>query len=919
MQRSNKAVLFAPLLLAGALLAGLFYGLAPTALAAGPWYVDAAGGYDGNDCLSPASACATVAAAIALASSGDTIHIASGIYEEHLIVTTKDLNFVGAGPTETFLDGGGAGRVLYAYQVAVSLNGLTIQNGYEDDASGGAAIYAREAELNLDNVVLSHNISERGAGALYFNDLFETGAVLTMTDTLLEQNEGQHGGALRLSGATGFLHNVTIANNHTTTADNGALNLAGGDVTLTNVTVSGNSAAGIHITNFGSITMTNSTIAQNESFGLSTYGSGLIQNTIFAENNDGNSNCFLYQTAWNDSLGHNLDDGDSCGFDQVGDQVNTDPQLQPLADSGGVLTHALVAGSPALDAADDAACPATDQRGITRPQDGDGDSTAVCDIGAFEFVEMPVGDVTVSGPSEGFSNSAYTFQAQVTPTTAAQPVTYTWEATGQTPVTQQGSATDMVMFSWSDAGAKTVTVNADNGYGQATTAHTITIESGVVPLTGVTVSGPAEGVRDQVYTFTAAVAPGSATLPVTYTWQIDGRETIVHMGGGISDQVAVSWDVDGVYDVSVTADNGHGQAGDTHTITLSAWYVDTANGDDGNDCQSPATACQTIQAAVERAPAGATVHIAAGLYLENVMVDHPLQLIGAGASNTILDGDGSGTVLTVDLPGLGSFDASLQGVTLQHGETGLYNSERLTVVDSVIRFNQSDGAAAGVFNGGVLEMSDSAIFSNTAASGAGLFNSGVARLNGVTIHGNASENTTAVHTQGSGETTLTNVTASDNRGGAAIVSTGGSTVTLLNSTVAHNDGSAFGNFATLRVQNSIVAHNGERNCWSAMTSLGNNLEDDDTCGFDRATDIVNSDPLLQELAHAGGPTATHRPLTQSPALDAANGDACPATDQRGVARPQDGDGDGQAACDIGAVELAPHDLLHAVHLPLLLR
>jgi hypothetical protein len=59
--------------------------------------------------------------------------------------------------------------------------------------------------------------------------------------------------------------------------------------------------------------------------------------------------------------------------------------LGPLQDNGGAtLTHALVPGSPALDAAPvDANCPATDQRGVTRPQG------AACDIGAVEGIAQP--------------------------------------------------------------------------------------------------------------------------------------------------------------------------------------------------------------------------------------------------------------------------------------------------------------------------------------------------------------------------------------------------------------------------------------------------------------------------------------------------------------------------------------------------
>ena len=57
-----------------------------------------------------------------------------------------------------------------------------------------------------------------------------------------------------------------------------------------------------------------------------------------------------------------------------------DGQIGPLADNGGpTWTHALLPGSPALDAADDAICPATDQRGTARPQGPH------CDIGAFEL------------------------------------------------------------------------------------------------------------------------------------------------------------------------------------------------------------------------------------------------------------------------------------------------------------------------------------------------------------------------------------------------------------------------------------------------------------------------------------------------------------------------------------------------------
>ncbi len=74
------------------------------------------------------------------------------------------------------------------------------------------------------------------------------------------------------------------------------------------------------------------------------------------------------------------------------------------------------------------------------------------------------------------------------------------------------------------------------------------------------------------------------------------------------------------------------------------------------------------------------------------------------------------------------------------------------------------------------------------------------------------------------------------------------------------------------------------------------------------TDIVPSQPLHEildtQLANNGGPTQTHALVAGSPAVDAVNDGTCPppGRDQRGVSRPQDGNGDGGIACDIGSFE-----------------
>jgi hypothetical protein len=80
------------------------------------------------------------------------------------------------------------------------------------------------------------------------------------------------------------------------------------------------------------------------------------------------------------SLGHNLESGSTCGFTATDDITNINPLLGLLQDNGGpTLTLALLAGSPAIDKGDNNFCPATDQRGYSRPYG------IACDIGAYEF------------------------------------------------------------------------------------------------------------------------------------------------------------------------------------------------------------------------------------------------------------------------------------------------------------------------------------------------------------------------------------------------------------------------------------------------------------------------------------------------------------------------------------------------------
>jgi len=133
-------------------------------------------------------------------------------------------------------------------------------------------------------------------------------------------------------------------------------------------------------------TLLNLTIYNNAA---NTNGSGVhhstsavstsVKNTIVA-GNTGSPNCSPGIT----SSGNNLWDNDaSCvptaGGDIIGAIPGSDFDIALVNNGGPTLTHALVGGSQAIDAGNNAGCPAVDQRGNARPQG------PTCDIGAYEF------------------------------------------------------------------------------------------------------------------------------------------------------------------------------------------------------------------------------------------------------------------------------------------------------------------------------------------------------------------------------------------------------------------------------------------------------------------------------------------------------------------------------------------------------
>jgi hypothetical protein len=284
-------------------------------------------------------------------------------------------------------------------------------------------------------------------------------------------------------------------------------------------------------------------------------------------------------------------------------------------------------------------------------------------------------------------------------------------------------------------------------------------------------------------------------------------------------------------------------------------------------------------------------------------IDFDLSLSGpqtitlASQLPTITDGAG----LTIDG---GSADITLSGNNVVRVFEVASGAE-LTLNNLTVANGRADNAGGGILNLGTLEVNNSTISGNRAGTfSGGIHNVGTLTVNNSTISGNrAGTFSGGIHNVGTltvNNSTISGNSAGTDNGGIGNASAG--TLTVNNSTIsgnsANNNGGGIGNGSTATLNNTIVANNEGGNCAGLpVTDDGGNLEwPGNDCGF-----ALSADPLLGPLADNGGPTQTHALQPDSPAIDAAVECPPPATDQRGVSRPQ---GD---ACDIGSFELEKLD------------
>jgi CSLREA domain-containing protein len=321
---------------------------------------------------------------------------AGGLDTSALIVEISDSSISG----NTAMTNSDGGMVAHNDDAGSTLTvtNTTISGNTADTYAGGLDTSALIVEISSSTITGNAALNNSDGGLVTFND--DAGSKLTVVDTTISDNSSfGYGGGLDTSAETVDISGSTISGNASLLDSIGGIasfNAGPSSIlSLTNTTISGNSAftlAGGMETRAVATTLTNVTVFKNAAGatgGINNAGVGAVtlKNTIVAGNLGGNCGGAIT------SGGHNLENANTCGFGGT-DLVDTDPLLAPLADNGGpTKTHNLGAASQAIDAGDDGVCPATDQRGVARPLDGDGDGTAACDIGSLEFNRC--GDGTV--------------------------------------------------------------------------------------------------------------------------------------------------------------------------------------------------------------------------------------------------------------------------------------------------------------------------------------------------------------------------------------------------------------------------------------------------------------------------------------------------------------------------------------------
>lgn len=296
--------------------------------------------------------------------------------------------------------GNSLGGAVLANSTLVMINStLTNNQIYSSLGSGLGGGAFVEGDLVLDHSTITHNSVAIASGGLTQSGGADVGGKLLMTYSTISDNAvsgisnnpGSFGGARVRGGAN--ISNSTISGN--TAGGVGGLMIYGSATSpnlIANSTISGNTAQSVGgVYARGQTAIVSSTIAFNTETAVAhggglrlAYSSADVESSIIASNTSAGSD---------QNIGLGIAGGVSGANDLIGPSpsvtlppgtIQSDPELLALADNGGpTKTHALGAGSPAIDAGNNDAAASFDQRGTGFPRI----VGSAPDIGAYEGVD----------------------------------------------------------------------------------------------------------------------------------------------------------------------------------------------------------------------------------------------------------------------------------------------------------------------------------------------------------------------------------------------------------------------------------------------------------------------------------------------------------------------------------------------------